>query len=447
MSLSISKISKEKNNIFIILNSIIISLVPICYMVGNSFLNLNITLILVSGIFLYFKGFRIKLNFIDKAIVFLFFFIIFNSIWNTIENYINEFNKDDYTVLLKSFLYLRYLILYFAIRLFVDNNIINFKIIFFTYSALLFSVCIDIFYQFYNGKNLLGLVSPFPVKTTGIFYDEAIAGSFIQRFSFFILYLFPIFFKFKKKIFLIILLCSVFSLVLASLYFSGNRMPFALFILANILILVTTKTLRRNLIFIILFFTLVFGSLIGTNKNFFNHYNAFFHYSLNILDVYKKRIIGEKREPNFLGTLVADPEGKKIPHHVMEFDTFYETWKMNPLIGGGIKSFRLLCPKRPVDPKLERTTCNTHPHNYYLEIFSEIGIVGFVIVFFIFLKIIYDFYFKFNNNVYKTLSSPFFYIFFIEAFPIKSSGSFFTTGNSLIIFLSMSFVVALVNKK
>ena len=131
----------------------------------------------------------------------------------------------------------------------------------------------------------------------------------------------------------------------------------------------------------------------------------------------------------------------------MEFDTFYETWKMNPLIGGGIKSFRLLCPKRPVDPKLERTTCNTHPHNYYLEIFSEIGIVGFVIVFFIFLKIIYDFYFKFNNNVYKTLSSPFFYIFFIEAFPTKSSGSFFTTGNSLIIFLSMSFVVALVNKK
>ena len=63
---------------------------------------------------------------------FLFVFIIFNSIWNTIENYINEFNKDDYTVLLKSFLYLRYLILYFAIRLFVDNNIINFKIIFFT---------------------------------------------------------------------------------------------------------------------------------------------------------------------------------------------------------------------------------------------------------------------------------------------------------------------------
>ncbi len=139
MSLSISKISKEKNNIFIILNSIIISLVPICYMVGNSFLNLNITLILVSGIFLYFKGFRIKLNFIDKAIVFLFFFIIFNSIWNTIENYINEFNKDDYTVLLKSFLYLRYLILYFAIRLFVDNNIINFKIIFF------YILCINIF--------------------------------------------------------------------------------------------------------------------------------------------------------------------------------------------------------------------------------------------------------------------------------------------------------------
>tara|TARA_B100000945_G_C20241722_1_gene530284 strand:+ start:262 stop:735 length:474 start_codon:yes stop_codon:yes gene_type:complete len=157
-------------------------------------------------------------------------------------------------------------------------------------------------------------------------------------------------------------------------------------------------------------------------------------------------MLGKPRKPNFLGTLEFR-DNIKIPHHVMEFDTFYGTWKMNPLIGGGLKSFRLLCPKRPMHPKLERTTCNTHPHNYYLEIISDIGLIGLIIISLIFLKIIYNFYFKFNNLLYKTPCSPFFYVFFIEAFPIKSSGSFFTTGNSLIIFLSLSFVVSLASKK
>ena len=45
---------------------------------------------------------------------------------------------------------------------------------------------------------------------------------------------------------------------------------------------------------------------------------------------------------------------------------------MNKYIGGGIKSFRHNCPKRKILIHNERTTCNMHPHNYYLEILTDI---------------------------------------------------------------------------
>ena len=42
-----------------------------------------------------------------------------------------------------------------------------------------------------------------------------------------------------------------------------------------------------------------------------------------------------------------------------------------------------------VDDEFERVKCNTHPHNYYLEIMSDIGLVGLSLVLVIFASVIY----------------------------------------------------------
>ena len=91
-----------------------------------------------------------------------------------------------------------------------------------------------------------------------------------------------------------------------------------------------------------------------------------------------------------------------------------------------------------------------HPHNYYLEILTDSGVFGFLIlicVFFISLKI--SFYRKYfsktslqNNNVII----PFIFLFFIEIFPIKSTGSFFTTGNATYLFLILGILIGLSQK-
>ena len=136
---------------------------------------------------------------------------------------------------------------------------------------------------------------------------------------------------------------------------------------------------------------------------------------------------------------------------------------MNKYIGGGIKNFRYYCHERPnIDRDLKKWNdnrntsiysefiCNMHPHNYYLEILTETGILGLITVFCIFMGILYvtfvkKYFLKSTlNNDYIII--PFIFLFIAEIFPIKSTGSFFTTGNTTYLFLIIGLMIGLARK-
>ena len=52
-----------------------------------------------------------------------------------------------------------------------------------------------------------------------------------------------------------------------------------------------------------------------------------------------------------------------------------------------------------------------------------------------------------RHSYEKKLLLPFFVIFLVEIFPLKTTGSFFTTTNSTFIFIIISFIVGLVELK
>ena len=91
-----------------------------------------------------------------------------------------------------------------------------------------------------------------------------------------------------------------------------------------------------------------------------------------------------------------------------------------------------------------------HPHNYYLEILTETGLLGFVIILSIFFMTLYLSFYKKYISKSKLLDNniiiPFIFLFFIEIFPLKSTGSFFTTGNATYIFLILAILIGLVRK-
>ena len=76
-------------------------------------------------------------------------------------------------------------------------------------------------------------------------------------------------------------------------------------------------------------------------------------------------------------------------------------YKDNYLNGSGVKTFYEICNLYKLKERenkinlLEnlgrnnKITCSTHPHNTYFQILSEIGVFGFIMVFFLFLKTLF----------------------------------------------------------
>ena len=147
----------------------------------------------------------------------------------------------------------------------------------------------------------------------------------------------------------------------------------------------------------------------------------------------------------------GDFKNNNSPQYLREFESFYDTWLMNKYIGGGLKNFRYYCHTRPNIDKNSNFVCNMHPHNYYLEILTETGLVGFIILVSAFLLILQSTfikkYFSRSSKNYDNVIIPFIFLFFIEIFPIKSTGSFFTTGNTTYLFLIMGLLVGLIPKQ
>ena len=82
------------------------------------------------------------------------------------------------------------------------------------------------------------------------------------------------------------------------------------------------------------------------------------------------------------------------------YETSYKMWKEQPIIGFGLKSFRAKCWE--ILPRIEGLACANHPHNYYLELLSEVGIIGFILMI-IFFIILSKKFFDLNKVIQKTL--------------------------------------------
>ena len=59
----------------------------------------------------------------------------------------------------------------------------------------------------------------------------------------------------------------------------------------------------------------------------------------------------------------------------------------NKFFGQGPRSYRYLCNEDKF--KINAYSCSTHPHNYYMQMLAELGIVGFsfLVLFYIYILI------------------------------------------------------------
>ena len=97
---------------------------------------------------------------------------------------------------------------------------------------------------------------------------------------------------------------------------------------------------------------------------------------------------------------------------------------------GGIKSFRVGCVK--IIERTQNRLCSNHPHNYYLEILTEAGIVGLSLSMLIGLLFIIFVFKNFKilrkSNLDNLIFLAIVISIILEVFPFKSTGSIFSTG-------------------
>jgi hypothetical protein len=117
------------------------------------------------------------------------------------------------------------------------------------------------------------------------------------------------------------------------------------------------------------------------------------------------------------------------------FYTAIDIFKDNIIFGSGPKTFRFLCSKQEYYRSFNG--CSTHPHNIYLQLLSEIGIIGssFVIIFFIIAALNF-----FRNN--QNNSNHLFYLAIIlNLWPFITTGNFFNNWISIIYFMPILFIL------
>ena len=154
-------------------------------------------------------------------------------------------------------------------------------------------------------------------------------------------------------------------------------------------------------------------------------------YSLKDANDYKYRFWGM-----FLSPIIDNPiKFIKNTNYGDHYKAAYEVFKDYKYFGVGIKNYRII-----VESGKYGENTSIHPHEKHLEILSEIGLIGYIILISFFLYFITNAIkiFLRNRNLYQ-LSGLLFFL--TNLIPLIPSGSFFTTYTATFFWMSFAFMI------
>ena len=403
--------SKKINPQFLKIISILCaSLVPL--LVSGPFLP-DLIVSFLSIWFLYYT-LKNKIYYIYKNIYF-YFFVSF-----CLAGILSSLLSDNILFSLKgSLFYFRIGIFALLIFYLIDQNKKILDYFYYAFIITFSSLVVDGYFQYLTGFNLFG----YPlqgVRVSSFFGNELILGSYLAR-------LFPLLFalfvvRSNKHPLEVYVISILFLLIDILIFLAGERASFVLLNLSTIFIILfisNYKWLRAG-IFIISLCLITFLTL--TNERLHDRYIASPIKSIGI----------NQKDKNFF-----------TPEHDSLIRTAWNMFLDKPLLGHGPRMFRIKCSD--IKYKTGQNYCDVHPHNFYVQLLAETGIIGFMFLVGFFLYFIY------------ISSKHFFYYFFkkikwfsdyqicllsgllITIWPITSNGNFYTNYLMLIYSLQIGF--------
>ncbi len=412
--------SNKEKIIFFHFPVMLFSLIPFFLITGPLLPDLSVSII--SILFLAYCLNKKNFSFFKRKYFYLFLifwiYLIFNSL-------INNFNIDSLKI---SFFYFRYGVFVIAVATYLESDD---KIIKYFFYCILFCFTIlilDGFYQYFYQKNIFGW--EISTRISSFFGDEKIMGSYLSR-------LWPIFFGlaillFDKKNKIFILLILIFILSETLIFLSGERVAFFYINLSAIFVLIFS----HKLLYLRLF-TLVTSLILIIFISYLNPTAK----ERMIDTTFKQMNLVDEKTKNENDNYETYVFSKQHTHHYI---TAYKIFLDNKLLGVGVKNFRNFCDYEKYS--VSYLSCAPHPHNTYIQILSETGIIGFlfllIIIFYFTKYLIVHLYLKvkkkylFSDFEICILSGILIYIW-----PLAPTGNFFNNWLSILMTLYIPLLI------
>ena len=422
------------NYLFLKVSNFCICLLPLALLTGPAFPDF---LVILSSIFFLVHLFYFKFDLIAEKKLFFFFllfyfFLLFSS----------SLSSHLWISLKFSLPYIRFILLAFLIAYLLENNkLIFLRFFFLTCLVAILILFFDSILQFYSGKNIFGVASPVQGRIGSIFGDELILGSYALKISpmFFIsIFYLNISDVLKKKIFFI-----AYSMIFFIILISGDRAPLLLFFIYSLLLFFLLKPYRKLFFVIGVLLVTFFIMFLTFNKS---SYNRIIVQTINEIGLgeidYSQKTLRINRDNN-LKLYSENKINFFSAIHENYFIVGIKIFNDHPIIGAGPKAYSQLS-KSP-QYALDHFSYVGHPHNFYIQLLAETGIIGFTTVFLFLIYLIIKYQtiqknYKQNNNRFEILiagiavSGLLFHLW-----PFTTTGSFFTNYNCILIYMCLGF--------
>lgn len=324
----------------------------------------------------------------------------------------------------RSFFFFRYILLVLAITHIFKDNYYQ-KIVFTIWSLIILIVTFDIFYEFFLKKNILGYVSPDHTRIVSFMKNELQIGGLILGFFLFVINFWNSLLIEKNKSFLFI--TTIFFLeilIFIGIFLTGERANSLKALLGCIFMLFFIKIRNK---FLLISLLLIIPIII-------------FFLSENINQRYKSSFLNLINNNQFILNTA----------HGAHYDAALNIFTKYPIFGIGNKNFRIECAKDIYsNTKFSKTDnrCSTHPHQIYFEILSELGLIGFFLIFGFIITNVYKGIKIYLYNKDLILLSSISYLF-ASLIPLIPSGSFFSSFNATLIWTNIGIMLSFIlNKK
>ncbi len=404
----------------VLINFIVASIIPFLIW-GPFFPDLIVSLSALFFLYFVFKNKKFY-YFYNKPLIIFFIFCIYCIL-------ISIFVAEDILLSFESSLF------YFRIGVFssfvwylIDKDKSILTHFYYVLILCFLALVIDGYIQYFTGENILGFKIK-GLRTSSFFGNELIMGSYLSR-------LFPLLFALfivkKKKKYEKYFIGLLFILVDVLIFISGERSAFFFLNLSTVFIIILIKDYQKfRLVTFIL--AVICVAVLSQNSS---------QLSSRMFSTPAKNM-----------GLIKSPNESNIftPLHDSLIRTAYNMFKDQVLVGHGPKMFRVICKDEKYATGI--APCMTHPHNFYVQLLAETGIIGFLFLFSALVYILHAAFRQFKSIIFKQKRPLTDYQvcllagILITVWPISPNGNFFNNWLMIIYSLPVGFYLQSIYSK